>query len=490
MRRAKGIGALPVALALTVLAPVASAATPVNCNANPTTALGSAIANATPNSVLAILGMCQEDVTIASAIDWGITITNDTGNLSGAYVSSDGIIGHVTIAGPVPVAINGIVLEGTATDTGIAGTVLLERGASVTITNAQIAYGQRNGVALQESSTAEIDNVSIYSNGIAGIANASNGISAVGGSHVELGAMNSNGSINAPAGVSISQNTGNGLFVGADSRLTMSSGAVYGNLGIQIMAVGSALVTLADTFVAQSSAPPAPAAYAIEGMGTTTLTLLDGTTVEGGGYAGAVQVASSSALILVGVSLSNNLSSEPTVNASVNSSIDLSGGNQITNNASGGVAAQIDHMSGLYQALYGGSAAALAPGPWTATPNTDTITGAGISVMDSTVDLGVGLLGGNQSLVWNGTVTMSQSSTFRMSGGATINGSLTLAQGSNGYFSNANGGSGNVVTGGVTCPGTVAVSHVAAPANTVLLAPGSSTSAVTLGATPPSCPSF
>jgi hypothetical protein len=48
-----------------------------------------------------------------------------------------------------------------------------------------------------------------------------------------------------------------------------------------------------------------------------------------------------------------------------------------------------------------------------------------------------------------------------------------------------------VVTGGVTCQADVTtVSHVTAAAGMVLLAPGTTASAVTFGTTPPDCPSF
>jgi hypothetical protein len=55
----------------------ARAQTPVRCDQEPMTALGTAIAEANPGAILAITGMCQQQVVIASVLDSGITITNE-----------------------------------------------------------------------------------------------------------------------------------------------------------------------------------------------------------------------------------------------------------------------------------------------------------------------------------------------------------------------------------------------------------------------------
>jgi hypothetical protein len=477
------------AVVLVALATVARAQTPVDCDTNPTTALGLAIANATPNSVLAIKGICQQDVTIAMATNWGVTLTNDTGNTGAALVPTDGVMGELAVTGPLAVAINGITLEGTATDEGLPANVVLQNGASATIANAQIVNAQRVGLSL-EAATATVVNSVVSGNGIALATNASDGIHAVGGSHLKFGAVNGDGSIDASDAVTVSGNMGNGLFIGSDSRLVMTGGSIAGNAGDQILAAGSALVALYGTSVSQTSAPAAPGSFAIQGIGTTTVTLGGGATVTAGTVAGGVQVLNASALILLGADISNDSKTLPTIDASGNSNIVLAGGNQIANSAAAGTAIEVDHEASLLQTLSGELASSMTTGPMSATPSADTIVGAGTAQMESSMDVGIGFLSGAASLTWTGTVAISQNSIFRMSGGATIDGVLTLAQGSNGYFNNSNGGTGNVVTGGVTCPGNVAASHVTAGANTVLLAPGSSTSAVTFGAAPPACSSF
>ena len=65
--------------------------------------------------------------------------------------------------------------------------------------------------------------------------------------------------------------------------------------------------------------------------------------------------------------------------------------------------------------------------------------------------------------MWRGSIAVAQNSTFRMSGGASIGGSVKLSQASNGFFNTANGGANNVA-GGVSCPWTTVPSaHLAGP---------------------------
>jgi hypothetical protein len=483
-------GGSAAALAFVAFATVARAQTPVDCVANPAAALGIAIANAAPGSVLAIKGLCTQQILIASATSWGITLTNETGNPASPLMAGDGIDGEIAIDGPLQVFIDGIAIDGPAVDTGHPAIVMLQANAAATIVNVQIVNGQRAGLALRENASVRIRNSVISGNGLAGVAGAGDGIHALAGAHVELGGMNDDGSVNTADAVSISGNAGHGVFIGANSRLSMTGGSITGNLQAQVLAAGSAMVSLFGTDVVQSTTPTDPGAFAIAGFGTTTVMLAGGTTVAGGTVAGAVQVMNASDVILNAATLSNSTASHTTVSASGGSVVLLSGGNTIGNGAVNGFVVQIDHNSSLMQTLDGGLAVGLAPAPFSMTQGADTIAGAGSGQVQSTMDLGIGLIGGKPSLTWAGSIEMSQHSGFRMSGGAVLEGTLELAQSSDAFFNNANGGSGNVVSGGVTCPGTAAASHVATTPNSVFIAAGGTTSAVTFGTAPPACLPF
>jgi hypothetical protein len=85
------------------------------------------------------------------------------------------------------------------------------------------------------------------------------------------------------------------------------------------------------------------------------------------------------------------------------------------------------------------------------------------------MDLGQGLYGSDPSIVWNtngNTIAAQQNSSFRLSGGVSIEGAVTISQGSNGFLNTNNGGavSNQTVSGGITCPfTTVPASHMSAP---------------------------
>ena len=176
----------------------------------------------------------------------------------------------------------------------------------------------------------------------------------------------------------------------------------------------------------------------------------------------------------------------PALEASGSSNVLLSGGNIVTNSAANATAIEIDHSSSLMHIAAAALTAEFAGVPATAASAADTITGAGLVQEQSSIDLGVGLVGGLAGLVWTGSITVAQNSSFRLSGGVSISGSVALSQGSNGFFNLTKGGSNNVA-GGVSCPWTgVPSSHVTAGG----LSPPAQIAASLATATKPQCLPF
>jgi len=173
---------------------------------------------------------------------------------------------------------------------------------------------------------------------------------------------------------------------------------------------------------------------------------------------------SSSSLTAMDARITSDSGSLAAIEASGSSNLLLAGANTVTNAAMNGTAVEIDHSSSLMQLAAAPLLPEFAGAPATQASAADVITGAGLIQEQSSIDLGIGLVGGAAGLVWNGSIVVSQNSSFRLSGGVSISGSVTLGQGSNGFFNLSRGGS-NSVAGGVTCPWTSAASsHVTAGA--------------------------
>jgi hypothetical protein len=99
----------------------------------------------------------------------------------------------------------------------------------------------------------------------------------------------------------------------------------------------------------------------------------------------------------------------------------------------------------------------------------DTISGAGSVQVQSSMDLGQGLIspGSTPSLVWtlsgSQTINVQQNSSFRLSGGTSISGgNVKIAQGSNGFFNTGAGGVNDATIGCAGSPGNATV-HIANP---------------------------
>ncbi|HXQ51162.1 MAG TPA: right-handed parallel beta-helix repeat-containing protein [Stellaceae bacterium] len=455
--------AVAAVIALVTLAGPGHAQTAVPCDMAPTTALGDAIAIANPGAILAITGLCQQQVVVASALDWGITITNHTGLVLAALADGDGIEGQIRIAGPIQVAISGITLQGPASDPGYDSVVSVSGGATVSIANARIADGWRVGLLATANASATLSNTEVSGNGRANIAGMSDGVRAMDGARIVLGSAAADGTVAAASAVTIDSNAGNGISALSNSSVFMAGGTVTGNGASQVALEGASAAILLGTQIAQTAPSIWPQNFAIQIMHASKLLLAGGASVAAGTFAGGVLAGSASSFAMTGASVTNSGAAAPSVQATGSSNMILAGGNTVTNGVATGPAMQIDHSASMVQSL-GASLAGQFPGaPAAAVPVADTIAGFGYVEDQSSMELGVGLIAGANSLVWTGTMIVTQNSQFRMSGGAAISGTLKLTQASNGFFTVVNGGT-NTVSSQISCPWSVVpTSHIAGP---------------------------
>jgi hypothetical protein len=200
---------------------------------------------------------------------------------------------------------------------------------------------------------------------------------------------------------------------------------------------------------------------AIQAVGTSTLQIDSGVSVTGASGTQAVALTGGSALLLQGSKIAA-AGAGPVIDATAGSVLALAGGNTICSGtlsgtnctAANGTALEIDHVGSLVQVNatdFG----------YTAAP--ETVSGAGAAVLQSTIDLGLGVVSSTPSITWvtgSGVVSVAQNSSVRLNGGVTITGTLSIGQGSNGFFNRSKGS--NAVTS-VLCPfTTVPAAHIVA----------------------------
>ncbi len=468
------------------MASAAGAQTAVRCDLAPTTALGLAISAANPGAILAITGLCTQQVAVASVLQWGMTLTNHTGDPAQPLDTNDGIVGQIQIVGPLQVTITGLTLQGPASDQGSTSIVTVS-GSTVAINQAQIVNGWRNGLAIDARGSATVTDTTISGNGGAGVAGEADGIRVSHSSTLALGGLNSDGSIDASSSVIVGSNAGTGIAAFGISTVTIAGGTVQGNGGAQLLIADGSEANLVGTTVTQTTAPALPLDFAVQAMQSSRLVLMQGASIAGGAVAGGVLAMSSSSITAIGARITNDSGSQAAIEASGSSNVLLAGANIVTNSAANGTAVEIDHSSSLMQLAAAPLVPEFAGAPATQASAADRITGAGLIQEQSSIDLGIGLVGGVAGLEWDGSIVVAQNSSFRLSGGVSISGSVTLGQGSNGFFNLTRGGS-NSVTGGVTCPWVFAASsHVTAG---VALSPPAPIANDVASATKPQCLPF
>jgi hypothetical protein len=299
--------------------------------------------------------------------------------------------------------------------------------------------------------------------------NDSNGIEIITGSKAVLGA--DNGSLS----VLVEGNAGDGVTVDTGSSAVIQSAQINENANRQLAVLGasSAHVTGSTASVSLQTcftAPDTPCGNAVEVWSGSSLRIDNGATVSSVNSSGvltsAILLEGSSTLLAASVQILSP-SGPTTIEASDNSVIALAGGNSICSGTCGtgttGTAITADRVSILMQ---------VAPAQFGYAEIADTIYGGGVMMLQSTADLGMGPIGTGTapSLAWTTGptgISASQNSSFRLEGGVSITGALSLAQASNGFFNLANGGTApNLVSGGVSCPfSAIPASHVSGPAD-------------------------
>ena len=452
--------------------------------------IGGGEANLASGDVLEITGICAGDYKFTVS---GITIGNSAGNST--LSTSDGFNGMLEISG-AHVTINGITLEGTTLDasngsnaTNITSTfnedgdLVLHDGAVATVENSQIGPGTQDGMVVIRTSAASVLSSKISGNGTnGGAGNLTSGIWVSDGSSLRLGDPDDSDPVTVQgnglyvAGTSCSgfdlllTQSASGDFFGAQiGGTTSSTGANCGEVDVQ---AGSSVRMRDLTLGHFGGLGRQGVVYAIGGSsvwidentaatsptGSTLTEVADGVPES----IGLVFAGGASSIVLQDTTLTGPTSSGAMVEASASSTLVLAGGNNITTTTSGGTVIEIDHSSSMLQLL----------GRQFGYANLqDNIAGAGLVQVQSSMDLGQGLYGSDPSLIWiagsgaNG-IQVQQNSSFRLSGGVSITGTVTIKQNSNGFLNLNNGGavSNQTVSGGISCPfNTVPASHIASP---------------------------
>ena len=333
--------------------------------------------------------------------------------------------------------------------------VYVSAGGSVTISSGTIDNNGSNGITASDNATV-VFNTSFSGGSPTEIAgNGGAGIDLSGGSHVDIDQANIQ--TNTAQGISatgggvgvfggtIAGNGGGGLNL-THAAVKIRNTTISGNAGgPAIEAIFSTVDTKSSSFSVPATTPGQPAVFAYR-----SAVELDTDTVAGPGNANTLAVLGGSTMLLHATQITASDSVDPTVLVTDGSMVDSAGGNKIHNAAAADPAVAVANASTFHE-LTGPLAAFFAP-------SADDIIGTGQVQVQSNMELGTGSA---TSSSWAGNITVLQNSSFRMDGGMTITGTVTLGQSSNGFFNKVLGT--NSVTK-VTCAGTN-TSHVGGPAS-------------------------
>jgi hypothetical protein len=488
------LGTAAIGMALAALAGTAAAATySVNCNTGAVsgaatgsftagTVLGAVVGTPNappavspppaPGDVVSITGICIEDVTVTTS---GLTFANDLGPNHG-LITSDGIKGQLEIAGATGIVIDGIQLGSNggwsfASPKDVA-ILYAHDGAAATVTTAVISVSPLLGVLAARSAMVTVTGQTTVSlNGGLTVDQAprdNGGLQARDNSTIVLGNNDGSGQ------VSITNHAWDAVSAYRNSNLVIYAAAFTTITAHQILVMSASSAHISGSSVTITA--PSGAPNAIQAVGTSTVQIDTGVAVTGASGAEAISLMGGSALLLQGSKVAAP-GNGPVIEAASGSVIALAGGNTICNGTLSGTtctigpgfALQIDHVASLVQ---------VDGTDFGFTPAADAVTGAGSTVLQSTVDLGLGLISAAPSLAWTtgaGGITISQNSSFRLQGGATITGNLNISQGSNGFFNKSKGQVTNNVTA-ILCPfTTIPAAHVVAAGGSISPAPTLST---------------
>jgi hypothetical protein len=441
----------------------------IDCNANP---YALAEAGISANGSYPIQGTCKGPITINVP---SVSIYQyDNGGFQFGYVGEQPtatIQGYIQVYAP-SFTLASVKVDGTGlTDTAMPYGILMNGAANVLLENVYVEnFGVGSGIQVTGGSTVTMEGVQI--SGSSGCGLQINGPSMVFAEY---------------QGIEITGNSQGGVCLNDGAVLT-------GAIGVSDNGDGAAVTVIASTLdIGGTVSVPAidpttnnplivPSIVATEGK-----LLLGEGSITGNGYASAISATAGTSIQMTYTTVMDADGTDPTILVADGSSLVSYGANTISNTATNGIAIEATNGSIFHQRT------GLPPGVdlrITPTTQADTITGMGSIQMESNFELGTGK---STPSTWNGSIAVSQNSSFRMRGGMTINGSVTLAQGSNGFFnlSNNPGVANNVITGGVLCPFTTRQSSaVSVSGNAAVTMAGGSTSAVTFGSAPNNCSGF
>jgi hypothetical protein len=424
-----------------------------------------------------ITGLCQQEIEVRTS---GITIAGPTGSSAPAATPPDsssmanGIQGQVQVVGAQRVTFNGVLLGSTSgtvtlpTNYSPSNIALLwaHDGAAVSVINSVVRFSPIRGVYASRSASIVIHSSTIADNSIGQtVTRFNSAIEVTDASAVTLGTPPVVfGTSTNDDPVAVTNNAGDGIFASRGGAVVVYAATISGNGQKQIRLFNGSSARISGG----GANPPlsvinAPVNSSDEAVGAIASTVLieQGASIVGGSGGSAVALNGGSAGLIQGSQISGG---NTTIQASGTSTLALAGGNLICHGAiSGGVcsptagtAIVINHVGALIQV--NGLA------DFNYTPAQDIVFGTALVQLQSTFDIGAGLISGQPSIVWTtgaGGIVASQNSSLRLQGGAQVNGTIALLQGSNGFFNKSQGGS-NTVTGGVSCAWTsIPSAHIA-----------------------------
>ena len=414
----------------------------------------------------------------------GVTFKNHLA--SNALIAADRIDGMFEIAASHN-TINGIALtcsacsSTTANTTGLStftedGALVAHDTAVVVLQNAQVSGSHTSGIFAVRNTSVSITNSSVVGNGLGGTsAPFSSGIFAEDASAVRLGSPDgTNGVTIAGNGKSGGGCPGFGILLVNSSSLssfvatiggagTANDSSSQNTCGQIVLETGSSARIEGNTITETTASNVAAIqAFANSSFITTANPTSAAFTTISSGNNGAILLGGASSAVLNSSTISSTGTNIPTIEAAASSTAVLGGANIIANATGGGIVFQIDHSSSLVQVpahQFGFTDAA------------EEVTGSAFIQVQSSMDVGIGLITGVPSISWSvpsgSCILVQQNSSFRMSGGVAIAGApaaactlnggavsttIVFQQESNGFFNLSHGGTDNISgSGAVSC---------------------------------------
>jgi hypothetical protein len=395
------------AIGVLALAPPAVAHT-VNCAAD-SDRLQEALIRLEHGATLTIKGNCVGNITVATD---GVSFVahKDGGSITGqVQVTAQRVsFSGVSILGPEPADPNTI----------IRGGLVARNGGSVNFTGGAIANHTKTGVIAVDNGSITITASTITGNGTANIMNASDGVQAVEGGSVFLGAQDANNDPIPSAAVEVAQNSFRGLLATRSGSIRVLAANIHDN-GAQaaVTSFGGSMRITGGTLSTPMTATPFDTVIAAFGgtvdIENDTGNPVSNTTITSA--SGGVLAVDSGAARLRGVTITTSATPvrDPAVGAFRSASVRLQGNNTIVNTGGGGALAAGDAGSARTD---DGSASAFPSGPNQLTGSVSATNGGFVRLVDSNSG---STLTGNITIANNGLLELQ---TER----GTITGNITL----------------------------------------------------------------